>query len=97
MRPERATLVDLLDRLLERGVVLEADVLITVAGVPLVALCLRAAIAGVDVMLRHGVMGDWLARAVASASVPPPLAQAAGEARPPPSGTSPPVGAEAEP
>ena len=60
MNPQRATLVDLLDRLLDHGVVLDADVLISVAGVPLIALSLRAALAGVNTMRRYGLMRDWL-------------------------------------
>ncbi len=53
------TLVDLLDRILDRGVVVYADVVISLAGVPLIALQLRAAIAGVETMLRYGVSGAW--------------------------------------
>lgn len=55
----RATLVDLLDRVLNRGLVLSADVIISVAGVPLLAVNLRAALAGVETMLQHGLMADW--------------------------------------
>lgn len=56
---QRATLVDLLDRILDRGVVLDADLVITLAGVPLVGVKLRAALAGIETMLRYGMMEDW--------------------------------------
>ncbi|MCQ8902534.1 MAG: gas vesicle protein [Methanothrix sp.] len=62
MEPERCTnagLVDLLDRILDKGVVLNADVIISVAGVPLIGLNLRAALAGMDTMLRYGIWEDW--------------------------------------
>lgn len=60
MRPERDTpLVDLLDRLLVRGAVLSADLIITVGGVPLIGLSLRALIASMETMLDYGLMEDW--------------------------------------
>jgi hypothetical protein len=55
-----ATVVDLLDRVLDRGVILEADLIITVAGVPLLAAKLRAALSSVETMVRHGFMADAL-------------------------------------
>lgn len=57
-RPE-SSLLDLLDRVLERGLVINADILICLAGVPLVGINLRAAVAGMDTMVRYGVMEDW--------------------------------------
>ncbi len=59
MQPAKATLVDLLDRVLDKGAVLDADVLITVAGVPLLGLKLRLALAGMETMLRYGIWQDW--------------------------------------
>jgi hypothetical protein len=63
-------LEDLLDRILDRGVVLQADLIISLAGVPLIGICLRAALAGMDTMLRHGVMTDWDAKSRLSANRP---------------------------
>ncbi len=60
VRPVRGELADLLERALERGLVLHADVLITLSGVPLIALNLRLLLASVETMLRYGVMTDWL-------------------------------------
>jgi hypothetical protein len=55
----RATLVDLLDRVLEKGLVLNADLVIHVAGIPLLGVNLRACLAGVDTMLKYGIWRDW--------------------------------------
>jgi len=62
MEPERCTnagLVDLLDRVLTKGIVLNADIIISVAGVPLLGLNLRAALAGMETMIRYGMWRDW--------------------------------------
>ena len=70
MKPSRnvnAGLVDLLDRVLEKGLVLNADVIISVAGIPLIGLNLKAALAGMDTMLKYGIWEDWDAAHRASA------------------------------
>jgi hypothetical protein len=60
MVPERdSSLVEILDRLLNKGAVLNADLIITVAGIPLIGLNLRAALASMETMLEYGVMEDW--------------------------------------
>ncbi|WP_227373859.1 gas vesicle protein GvpM [Haladaptatus halobius] len=51
--------VDLLDVLLRDGAVIQADVVITVADVPLVGLSLRAAIAGMTTMTDYGYFEEW--------------------------------------
>ena len=58
-RDSRATLVDLLDRVLDKGLVVYADIMISVAGVPLIGVNLRAVLAGVETMLEYGMMQDW--------------------------------------
>lgn len=57
-RPQ-ATLVDLLDRVLDRGLIINADIVISLSGVPLIGINLRAAIAGMETMARYGVLTDW--------------------------------------
>lgn len=52
-------IVDLLDVLLQKGVVLEADVVIGVADIPLVGIKLRAAIAGLTTMREYGIFEEW--------------------------------------
>jgi hypothetical protein len=58
-RDSRTTLVDLLDRVLTKGLVLDADVIIQVAGIPLLGLKLRAALAGIETMIAYGIWEDW--------------------------------------
>jgi len=53
-------IVELIDRALNKGVILNADLIITVADVPLLAANLRLALASVETMLKYGVMNDWL-------------------------------------
>ncbi|MFP4589794.1 MAG: gas vesicle protein [Candidatus Bipolaricaulota bacterium] len=59
MEPERDEIVDLLDRILEKGVVVNADLIITLADVPLIGIDLRLALAGIDRMLDYGLFDDW--------------------------------------
>ena len=62
MEPTRdlhATLVDLLDRVLDRGLVIQADIIISVSGIPLIGVNLRAALAGMETMLSYGIMKEW--------------------------------------
>lgn len=60
MKPEREScLVEVLDRLLNKGAVLNADLIISVAGVPLIGLNLRAALASMETMLEYGMMEAW--------------------------------------
>jgi len=47
-------LVELLDVLLDEGVAIQADVVVTVADIPLVGVSLRAAIAGMAKMSEYG-------------------------------------------
>ena len=62
MEPTRelhGTISDLLDRVLDKGLIINADIIITLSGIPLIAVNLRAAIAGMETMLEYGVMTDW--------------------------------------
>ncbi len=58
-RGQKHTLVDLLDRVLDRGVILHADLIISVSGIPLVGVSLKAAIAGIETMLQYGYFKEW--------------------------------------
>lgn len=49
------TLLDLADRLLDKGVVLSGDIVLSVAGVDLVYVSLRALVASVDTAMALGV------------------------------------------
>ncbi|WP_135305020.1 gas vesicle protein GvpM [Haloarcula amylovorans] len=61
MEPTRDgdAVVDLLDVILRDGVILQADVIVTVADVPLVGISLRAAIAGMATMTDYGYFEEW--------------------------------------
>jgi hypothetical protein len=59
IREQRATVNDLLDRLLEKGVVLDLDMVIGVAGIPLIGVSLRAAIAAIETMIDYGLLESW--------------------------------------
>jgi hypothetical protein len=58
-RDSHATLVDLLDRVLDKGLILDADVILHVAGIPLLGVKLKAALAGMETMLKYGIWRDW--------------------------------------
>lgn len=53
-------IVELIDRTLNKGVILNADLIITVADVPLLAANLKLALASVETMMKYGIMNDWL-------------------------------------
>lgn len=61
MENNKTGIVELIDRTLNKGVILNADLIITVADIPLLAANLRLALASVETMLKYGVMNDWLA------------------------------------
>jgi hypothetical protein len=80
-RDREATLSALVDSLLTKGVYLDLDAVITVAGIPLIGLSLRAALAGMETLLEYGMFEDWdeRTRAWARRSAPPGLQLADGE------------------
>ena len=52
-------LAEFIDVLLRDGAVVDADVVVTVADVPLVGIKLRAAIAGMTTMTDYGMFEEW--------------------------------------
>jgi hypothetical protein len=52
-------LVEFVDVLLRDGAVVQADVVVTVADVPLVGISLRAAIAGMTTVTEYGLLDGW--------------------------------------
>ncbi|MDD4844886.1 MAG: gas vesicle protein [Anaerotignum sp.] len=58
-RSPQATLNDLIDRILDKGILLNTDLIISVAGIPLLGVNLRLALAGMETMLEYGIMQDW--------------------------------------
>ena len=65
----RATLVDLLDRVLDKGLFLRADLVISLAGIPLIGATLSVAVAGTETLVKYGILADW---DQALRAVPPP-------------------------
>jgi hypothetical protein len=60
LQPSRdGALVDLIDRILVKGVILHTDLIISVSGVPLIGVNLKAAIAGLATMVDYGIMEGW--------------------------------------
>lgn len=58
-RSPQTTLNDLLDRILDKGILLNTDLIVTVAGIPLIGINLKLALAGMETMLEYGIMKDW--------------------------------------
>lgn len=62
MKPTRDdphAIVDVLDVLLRDGAMIQADVLISVADIPLIGINLRAAVAGLTTMREYGFFEHW--------------------------------------
>lgn len=71
------TLLELVDRVLDRGVVLTGDITISVADVDLIALGLRLILASTErIRQTEGMRGLILANPVESGSEPEPVAPA---------------------
>lgn len=58
-RDPRVTLPDLIEVLLNRGVILHLDLIVAVADIPLIGVSLKAAVAGIETMLEYGMMRQW--------------------------------------
>jgi hypothetical protein len=62
MKPKKNdehAVVELVDVLLREGAVLQADVVVTVADVPLIGINLQAAIAGMATMTDYGLLREY--------------------------------------
>ena len=58
-KDEDHAIVDVLDVILREGAMIQADVLISVADIPLVGVNLRAAVAGMTTMREYGFFENW--------------------------------------
>lgn len=58
-KDEDHAIVDVLDVLLREGAMIQADVLVTVADIPLIGINLQAAIAGMTTMTEYGFFENW--------------------------------------
>lgn len=72
-------IVELIDRTLNKGVILNADLVVTVADVPLLAANLKLALASVETMLKYGIMADLLTPTRLDAEEPKKVASKAAD------------------
>ena len=54
-RDESSTLVDVIDRILDKGLVINADICVSVAGVELLGVKIRAALASFETAAKYGL------------------------------------------
>jgi ssDNA-binding Zn-finger/Zn-ribbon topoisomerase 1 len=54
-RDESSTLVDVIDRILDKGLVINADICVSVAGVELLGIKVRAALASFETAAKYGL------------------------------------------
>ena len=61
-RASRATMTDLIERVIDKGVVVKLDLIVGMAGIPLIGISLHAAVAAIETMLEYGMMEAWDSR-----------------------------------
>ena len=59
VRERGGALNDLLDRVLTTGVVVDLDLVLGIAGIPLIGVSLKAAVAAIETMIEYGFMQAW--------------------------------------
>lgn len=62
MKPTKTdphAIVDVLDVLLRDGAMIQADILISIADIPLIGINIRAAVAGLTTMREYGFFEHW--------------------------------------
>jgi hypothetical protein len=59
LSPRQMGLIELLDRILDKGVVIHGDIVVTVAGVDLLALKINLVIASLETAKRYGIELPW--------------------------------------
>jgi hypothetical protein len=57
--PQQVTIVDLIDRILDKGVVITGDITISVVGVDLLSLKINLVIASLETAKRYGIKLPW--------------------------------------
>lgn len=58
-KDDKHAIVEFVDVLLREGAVIQADVIVTVADIPMIGISLRAAIAGMTTMTEYGLFDEW--------------------------------------
>jgi hypothetical protein len=59
LAPQQLTIVDLIDRILDKGVVITGDITISVVGVDLLSLKINLVIASLETAKRYGIKLPW--------------------------------------
>ncbi len=59
LAPKQLTLIDLIDRILDKGVVINGDITISIVGVDLLSLKINLVIASVETAKRYGMKLPW--------------------------------------
>ncbi len=59
LSPRQLTLVDLVDRILDKGVVIAGDITVSIVGVDLLSLKLNLVIASLETAKRYGLKLPW--------------------------------------
>lgn len=63
MKPTKSCgISELLNMILDKGAILRADVIISLANVPLIGIKLHLAIAGIQTMLDYGMFEDFVSK-----------------------------------
>ena len=59
LTPHQLTIVDLIDRILDKGVVITGDITISIVGVDLLSLKINLVIASLETAKRYGIKLPW--------------------------------------
>ena len=59
LAPQQLTIVDLVDRILDKGVVITGDITISIVGVDLLSLKINLVIASLEKAKRYGIKLPW--------------------------------------
>jgi hypothetical protein len=57
--PQQLTIVDLVDRILDKGIVITGDITISIVGVDLLSLKINLVIASLETAKRYGIKLPW--------------------------------------
>ncbi|HEV2192898.1 MAG TPA: gas vesicle protein [Nitrosopumilaceae archaeon] len=59
LAPKQLTIIDLIDRILDKGVVINGDITISIVGVDLLSLKINLVIASLETAKRYGIKLPW--------------------------------------
>jgi len=59
LTPKQLTIIDLIDRILDKGVVINGDITVSVVGVDLLSLKINLVIASLETAKRYGIKLPW--------------------------------------